>query len=168
MASSVTEREIEKIKHQFLALDEHGSCDISVSGIKSLMQDPGLNKSEDEINELIAELDIDGNGTIDSCEFLVLLSNRKDKELKEVLHKAIVLRSPIRKEFKSYDINGDGHITKKEFKSVLKKHKGMINDTQINAMVKDAKKNSDGKIEIDEFVLVITNRLLMHNMYGVF
>ena len=168
MASHITDKEIRKIKQQFLALDEDGCCDIPVSGLKSIMQDPKVNMSEEDINTLIKELDINGNGSIDSCEFLILLSNRRDKELKEVIHKALILRSPIRKEFHAFDANGDGHITSKEFRNVLKKHKGMINDTQLEVMVKDTKKKDGGKIDYDEFILVITNRLLMHNMYGVF
>ena len=168
MASHISEKEIGNIKQHFLALDEEGCCDMPVSRLKGIMQDPNVNMSESDISTLMTELDIDGNGTIDSCEFLILLSKRKDKELKEVIHKALILRSPIRKEFKTFDANGDGYITPKDLRNAMKKHKGMLNDCHVKEMVKDAKKSDGGKIDYDEFILVITNRLLMHNMYGVF
>ena len=167
MSSPFSEKEIAKIKRQFLALDKDGCCNIPVSEIRSLLQNT-KKMSEVDIRGLLTELDLDGNGTIDSCEFLVLLSNRKDKELKELIHQAITLRSPIRKSFREFDKNGDGHITKKEFRNVMKKQQGMVSTAQLDAMTKDADKNGDGKIEYDEFILVITNRLLMYNMYGVF
>ena len=44
----------------------------------------------------------------------------------------------------------------------------MINDTQLEVMVRDAKKKDNEKMDYDEFIMVLTNRLLMYNMYGVF
>ena len=168
MASQLTEKEVAKLKQQFLALDDNGSCDISISDLKQFLKDPNLEMSAIDIDALMKDLDLNGNGKIDSCEFLTLLSNRKDKELKDMIHKAIIIRSPIRKAFKEFDVNGDGFITKKEFRNVMKKHKGMVSDAQLEGMIKDANKNEAGKIDYDEFVLVITNKLLMYNMYGMF
>lgn len=168
MASHITDRQIAKMKQRFLSLDEEGGSDISVGKLKTIMKDPGVDLSEDNINSLMGELDLDHNGTIDSCEFLILLSNRKDQNLKDVVHRAIILRAPIRKEFKKYDANGDGFITVKEFRGVMKKNKDMISDSQLEEMIKDAKKANGGKIDYDEFILVITNRLMMYNMYGAF
>ena len=95
MASHITDRQIAKLKQQFLSLDEEGGSDIAVCKLKTIMKDPGVDMSEDNIDSLLEELDLDNNGKIDSCEFLILLSNRKDQDLKDLIHKAIVLRAPI-------------------------------------------------------------------------
>ena len=153
MAAHLSEKEIETIKRQFLALDEDGSGEISIMELGSILQDPRLKMSEDDIAALIAEFDIDGSGTIDICEFLILMGNRKNKQL---IHKAIILRSAIRKAFKQFDRDGNGYITKKEFKTVMRRRTAGVTDAQIDAMIKDADRNGDGKIDYDEFVLVMT------------
>ena len=153
MAAHLSEKEIAKIKRQFLALDEDGSGEISMTELASILQDPKLKMSQDDIAALTLEFDLDGNGTIDICEFLILMSNRKNKKL---IQKAIVLRSAIRKAFKEFDSDGNGYITKKEFKHVLSRRKGRVTEAQIEAMIKDADVNSDGKIDYDEFVMVMT------------
>ena len=168
MVSHITENNIDKLKRQFLALDEEGSCDLSVSKLRSLLKDPNLKMTEENIRGMIEALDLDKNGAIDSIEFLILLSNRKDNEFKELVQKAITFRSPIRKAFKEFDKNGDGYITKKEFRTVMRRGQGMVSDAQLDTMVKDAARDGDGKINYDEFVLVITNKLLMYNLYGAF
>ena len=168
MGSHISDKEILKIKQQFLSFDVDGGCKITPMLLRSLLENPKSAMSENDTNDLINELGLDRNGGMDSCEFLIQLSNRKDTELKEALHRAITIRSPIRKEFKSLDTNEDGHITPKEFRNIMKKHKGMMSDKQLEAMVKEAKKNDAGKIDYDEFAFGITNRLLMHNMYGIF
>ena len=153
MASHLSEKEISDLKRDFLDLDEDGSGEINVNELKNILKDPRLKMSEDDIAALIAEFDIDGSGTIDICEFLILMGNRKNKQL---IHKAIILRSAIRKAFKQFDRDGNGYITKKEFKTVMRRRTAGVTDAQIDAMIKDADRNGDGKIDYDEFVLVMT------------
>ena len=117
----------------------------------------GIIPTETEIERIMREMDIDGNGSVDIMEFLILMSDRKKKELSDLLRKAIALRASIRKAFKEFDKNGDGFITKKEFKKVVQKRNGVrISAEQLDVMLKDADKNGDGKIDYDEFVLIMT------------
>lgn len=155
MAAHLTEQEIQKIKKQFLALDEDGSGLVTMEELKSIFMDPRLKMTEADIEVLLQEFDIDGSGAIDISEFLVLMSNRKHKALHELFHKAIVLRSAIRKKFEEFDKNGDGFISKKEFRAVMRKS-GNITEAHLEAMVKDADKNNDGKIDYNEFLIMMT------------
>ena len=74
MASHLTEEEIAKIKRQFLVLDEDGSGELCVSELESILKDPKLKMSQKDVSNLLEEFDIDGNGTINVCEFLILNS----------------------------------------------------------------------------------------------
>ena len=155
MASHLNEGEIDKLKKQFLALDEDGSGLVTIDELKSIFLDPRLKMSETDIEVLLQEFDIDGSGAIDISEFLVLMSNRKNKALHDLFHKAIIFRSAIRKKFEEFDKNGDGFITKKEFRSVMRKQ-GKLTEAQLDAMVKDADLNKDGKVDYNEFLVMMT------------
>ena len=160
MATHLSESEIKKLKKAFLDLDEDGSGEITIDELKSILRDPRLKISENDIDKMLEEFDLDGSGGIDVSEFLILMSSRKNKELKKKIHKAILMRSPIRKAFNEFDKNGDGFITKKEFKVVMRKQKGRyfcIGDQQLDAMLQSYDKNGDGKIDYDEFVLAMTS-----------
>ena len=151
--AQLSEDEIAKIKRSFLELDEDGSGEISVQELQSILKDPKLRMSEEDVNKLMSDFDLDGNGTIDICEFLILMSNRKNRNL---IHRAIVIRTQIRKMFKNLDLDGNGYITKKEFKTVMRKQKGKYSEKQLEAMLKEADINGDGKIDYDEFVVSMT------------
>ena len=75
MAAHCSEQEIEKLKKQFLALDEDGSGLVTMEELKSIFMDPRLKMSEGDIEVLLADFDIDGSGAVDISEFLVLMSN---------------------------------------------------------------------------------------------
>ena len=151
--AQLSEDEIAKIKRSFLELDEDGSGEISVHELQSILKDPKLRMSEDDVNKLMKDFDLDGNGTIDICEFLILMSNRKNRNL---IHRAIVIRTQIRKMFRNLDLDGNGYITKKEFKTVMRKQRGKYSEKQLDAMLKEADMNGDGKIDYDEFVVSMT------------
>lgn len=153
MVSNLTEKEIAKIKRQFLTLDEDGSGEISTYELTNILKDPKLKMSENDIAELMKGFDIDGSGTIDIREFMIFMSNKKNRDL---IHRAIVLRTQIRKVFNQLDSDGNGYITKKEFKSMMRKQRCKFTETQIEAMLKEADKNGDGKIDYDEFVVSMT------------
>ena len=154
--ANLSEQEIAKLKRQFLALDADGNGEISADELKGIFKDPRLKMSEKEVDLLLQDFDADGSGAIDIREFLMIMSNRNKKEIHELIHKAVVIRSAIRKSFKEFDQDGDGYITRKEFKTVMRRQKKSVTEAQLNAMVKDADRNGDEKIDYDEFLLAFT------------
>ena len=160
MASQLSEAEISKLKQQFLDLDEDGSGEITADEFKTILKNPKLKMSEADIDKLLVEYDMDGSGGINVSEFLIMMSNRKNKALKKKIHKAIIHSCPIRMAFNEFDKNGDGFITTKEFKDVMRRQKGRyfgIGENQLDAMVKSYDKDGDGKIDYEEFVFAMTS-----------
>ena len=159
MEPNLPEKEMAELKKVFLALDEDASGLITLEELGSIFQDPRMKMSENDVQDLLKDFDVDGSGAIDIGEFLALMSNQKNKEYRELIHQALILRSATRKEFKEFDTNGDGFITKDEFMTVMRrKNKGNITKAQIKALLRDADKNGDGKIDYDEFLLTMTKQ----------
>jgi calmodulin len=57
----------EEIRAAFRVFDRNGDGEISVTELRQVMANLGENLTDDEIDLIMSEVDIDGNGTID-CE----------------------------------------------------------------------------------------------------
>ena len=156
---AISEKEVQKLKRAFLDLDEDGSGEISLSELKAILNDPTLRMNDSAIEQLLKDFDKDGSGGIDVSEFIIWMGNRKNMAMKKKIHKAIIMKSPIRQAFRAFDTNGDGFISRKEFRQVMQKQKGRyfcIKEEQLDAMMAQYDKNGDGKIDYDEFVFGMT------------
>ena len=65
-----TEVEIAKYKKLFGKFDIDGSGSISLNNLRHLLHQMGENLTDDQLRELIAEVDINKNSTIEEDEFL--------------------------------------------------------------------------------------------------
>ena len=58
--------------------------------------------------------------------------------------------------FAAMDTNGDGQVTKEELKALLSTLGESVDDAVIDAMIKIADVNGDGKVDFNEFVKAAT------------
>ena len=77
---ALTEGEIAKIKRQFLVLDKDGDGELSFEELQDILNDPELKMSPEDVSNLMEEFDFDESRTIDVCEFLFLMKNKKNQE----------------------------------------------------------------------------------------
>ena len=54
-------------------------------------------------------------------------------------------------EFAVFDVDKDGYITKSELRQVMNRLGENLTDKQLDAMIKEADKDGDGKINAKEF-----------------
>ena len=67
-----SERENEKSRLN----DQDGSGAISSKELLGVMRAMGQNPTEDELNNMVMEVDLDGNGTIEFPEFLEMMKKK--------------------------------------------------------------------------------------------
>ena len=152
----LTKEQVQKMKSEFLALDADGDGTITVSELEKVLRSMRgkLKASDADIKRAIKEIDKDGDGTIDLEEYM---KSRKNKTNMDLIHRALVQRSRVRKEFERFDADNSGYITKEELMALIQARAAVtITSEQIDKMMLDSDENHDGKINYEEFVLIMT------------
>ena len=107
----------------------------------------GQNPSKNELNDMINEVDVDGNGTVEFAEFVILMTN-KVKEMSR--------DDEIREAFKVLDKEKDDFISVKELKYFMRKVAHIkLSSEEAMAMIKYADSNEDGMVTFEDFLTVV-------------
>ncbi|ELU13700.1 hypothetical protein CAPTEDRAFT_169155 [Capitella teleta] len=141
-ADQLTQEQIEEFKEAFALFDKDGDGTITLHELDSVMRGLGQNPTREELTQMIAEVDSDGNGSIEFSEFLILIASRLKME---------DMREEIRDAFGVFDKNNDGRLSTSELKDVLSSVGEKMSSDDINEMVAAADSRGTGMIDIDEF-----------------
>ncbi|CAH2046687.1 unnamed protein product, partial [Thlaspi arvense] len=101
----LTQEQIMEFKEAFCLFDKDGDGCITADELATVIRSLDQNPTEQEIQDMINEIDSDGNGTIEFSEFLNLMASKiqetdADEELKEA--------------FKVFDKDQNGYISASE------------------------------------------------------
>ena len=143
MADTLTDEQIAEFKEAFALFDKDGDGTITTKELGTVMRSLGQNPTEAELQDMINEVDADGNGTIDFPEFLNLMARKmKDTDSEEELKEA----------FKVFDKDGNGFISAAELRHVMTNLGEKLTDEEVDEMIREADVDGDGQVNYDEFV----------------
>ncbi|KAK9002571.1 hypothetical protein V6N11_025242 [Hibiscus sabdariffa] len=146
MADQLTDDQISEFKEAFSLFDKDGDGSITTKELGTVMRSLGQNPTEAELQDMINEVDADGNGTIDFPEFLNLMSRKmKDTDSDEELKEA----------FRVFDKDQNGFISAAELRHVMANLGEKLTDEEVDEMIREADVDGDGQINYEEFVKVM-------------
>ena len=106
----------------------------------------GFEPNKDEIKKMIADIDKDGNGTIDFEEFLTMMTAKMgERDSREEIMKA----------FRLFDDDETGKISFKNLKRVAKDLGENMTDEELQEMIDEADRDGDGEVNEEEFFRIM-------------
>jgi calmodulin len=160
---------------QFL---QDGDGTITTVELGTVMRSLGQNPTEAELQDMINEVDADGNGTIDFPEFLTMMARKmRDTDSEEEIKEA----------FKVFDKDGNGFISAAELRHVMTNlgasfctcslipwidfriflYAGeKLTDNEVDEMIREADIDGDGQINYDgELQAVFSDTVIEYTMF---
>ena len=143
----MTEETIKEFREAFAIFDKNNDGSISAQELGEVMRSMGQTPTDAELQQMINEVDADGNGTIDFAEFVTLMARKMKNADKD---------AEIREAFNVFDRNGDGKISADELRQIMARLGENLSDEEINQMIREADTNKDGVIDYEEFVRMLS------------
>ncbi|MBN3298475.1 CALM protein, partial [Amia calva] len=129
-----------EFKEAFSLFDKDGDGTITTKELGTVMRSLGQNPTEAELQDMINEVDADGNGTIDFPEFLTMMARKmKDTDSEE----------EIREAFRVFDKDGNGYISAAELRHVMTNLGEKLTDEEVDEMIREADIDGDGQVNYE-------------------
>ncbi|KAL4372764.1 hypothetical protein AHAS_Ahas05G0014400 [Arachis hypogaea] len=149
----LTQQKKQEIKEAFELFDTDGSGTIDAKELNVAMRALGFEMTEEQINQMIADVDKDGSGAIDYEEFEYMMTAKiGERDTKEELMKA----------FQIIDQDKNGKISVSDIKRIAKELGERFTDREIQDMVEAADIDDDGEVNAEEFIRMM-NRTNYHH-----
>ena len=125
----LTVEQTAEFKETFSLFDKDGDGILTAKKLGTVMRSLGQNPTEVELQDMIDEVNVDGNGTIDFPEFSSLMTRKmKDTDTEEELVEA----------FKVSDRDGNGFLSTAELRHVMMNLGEKLIDEEVDEMIREA------------------------------
>ncbi|KAF9616220.1 hypothetical protein IFM89_028996 [Coptis chinensis] len=138
--------QVEELKHVFNMFDVNGDGKISKSELGSMMKSLGHIATEEEVEDMIKEVDSDGDGYIDLNEFIEL--NTEGVDSNKVL-------DDLKNAFLVYDVDRNGSISPDELQKVYKSLGEKVSIEECRTMISLVDVDGDGLVNFEEFKVMM-------------
>jgi len=147
-----TEDQLDELKECFALFDRQGINLIAAGDLGNALRAMGQTPTEAELQEMLQESNLDDNGNLNLDEYVRLVGSRgikREQEMEEELEEAL----------RVFDREGLGKIDAEDLKMALRTYGEVLEDDDVNEMMKVAEITADGKIDYQDFIRKVTTKL---------
>lgn len=135
------------LRQAFEVFDSDRSGSIGSDELHDMLVSIGLSITDDEVEEIVAQYDEDGNGTIDFNEFVCIVDNCKAH-----MHTTDIVKEL----FQIIDKDGSGTISRNEFSQELLSISGTgLTEDDVHDLVREVDKDDSGEVSLQEFTIML-------------
>jgi len=134
--------QIRLFREAFAIFDANRTGCITSTDLTAVMRNLGQNPSESDIEDMVNEIDADGNATIEFDEFL----NMMEQKMRSVIPDDTLVEA-----FNVFDKDGNGFISLDELRHVMSCLGVVLTKTEVEQMMREADTDKDGKLNFKEF-----------------
>ncbi|CAH1116262.1 unnamed protein product [Phaedon cochleariae] len=145
---SAQKRQMTELREAFLMFDKNKDGEISKAELGRVMRFLDFRPTDNELNQMIRAADIDGNGTINFDEFLVMMTKHAQQIDEE---------EEIRQIFRTFDKRHKGIIYPQDIKAVMAELGEELTQEEIDAMIVEVDPNRSGLIDYKKFEILMKN-----------
>ncbi|CAL9186092.1 unnamed protein product [Musa hybrid cultivar] len=131
-------------KEVFSLFDKDGDGHITLEELRTIIRSLGREPTLQELQDMIREVDVDGNGTIEFDEFLNVMAMRTKATEAEA-------EEELREAFKVFDIDNNGYISPSELMSVMTNLGEEVTKEIAAEMIMEVDADGDGQVDFKEF-----------------
>jgi len=146
---NLSAEQLAEFKEAFCLFDKDGDGRITSQELGIVMQSLGQHPTQEELEDMINEMDVDGNGTVDFDEFIMMMSKKLSEPESE---------ADIKEAFKVFDKDNNGFISASELRQVMINLGEKLTDEEINEMIREADNDDDGQVNYEEFVKMMMRK----------
>ena len=144
---NLSEEKIAELRCAFQLFDKDSDGKITTVELGDILKKLGYSPSDKDLQQMIQEVDLNGNGDVDFKEFLELMCKKmKDHDTEEEMLEA----------FRIFDRDSNGYVTRDDFKVIMGHLGEKMMDDELDELMKDNDEDGDGQLNYEEFKQMMT------------
>ncbi|KAK4399889.1 UNVERIFIED_CONTAM: putative calcium-binding protein CML16 [Sesamum calycinum] len=148
MMAKVQSDQLKQLKDIFNRFDMDRDGSITQLELAALLRSLGVKPTGDQIHVLLANMDANGNGSIEFEELV-------DAMLPDINEQVLMNQDQLMEVFRTFDRDGNGYITAAELAGRMAKMGHPLTYHELSEMMREADTNGDGVISFNEFANIL-------------
>ncbi|PQQ13161.1 hypothetical protein Pyn_19921 [Prunus yedoensis var. nudiflora] len=149
MMAALGSDQLKQLKDIFMRFDMDSDGSLTQLELAALLRSLGVKPAGDQLHVLLANMDANGNGTVEFDELVTAILPDMNAEI-------LINQEQLMEVFRSFDRDGNGYITAAELAGSMAKMGHPLTYRELSDMMQEADTNGDGVINFNEFATIMS------------